>query len=61
MTLPLRGDDKILLVRKKARRILIRDVFAREYADRVVLVDQSPVTATGRSTPATFLGFFDEI
>lgn len=40
---------------------LIRDIFAREYADRVVLVDQSPVTATGRSTPATFLGFFDEI
>ena len=24
---------------------LIRDVFARQYADRVVLVDQSPVTA----------------
>ena len=40
---------------------LIRDVFARQYADRVVLVDQSPVTATGRSTPATYLGFFDEI
>ena len=40
---------------------LIRDVFARQYADDVVLVDQSPVTATGRSTPATFLGFFDEI
>ena len=40
---------------------LIRDVFAKQYADRVVLVDQSPVTATGRSTPATFLGFFDEI
>ena len=40
---------------------LIRDVFAKQYADRVVLVDQSPVTATGRSTPATCLGFFDEI
>ena len=40
---------------------LIRDVFAKEYSDRVVLVDQSPVTATGRSTPATYLGFFDEI
>ena len=40
---------------------LIRDVFAQQYADRVALVDQSPVTATGRSTPATFLGFFDEI
>ena len=24
-------------------------------------MDQSPVTATGRSTPATYLGFFDEI
>ena len=40
---------------------LIRDVFAQQYADRVVLVDQSPITATGRSTPATFLGFFDDI
>ena len=40
---------------------LIRDVFAKQYADRVVLVDQSPVTATGRSTPASFLGFFDDI
>ena len=40
---------------------LIRDVFAKQYADRVVLVDQSPVTASGRSTPASFLGFFDEI
>ncbi|MDY3281306.1 excinuclease ABC subunit UvrA [Dysosmobacter sp.] len=40
---------------------LIRDVFAKQYADRVILVDQSPVTATGRSTPATYLGFFDEI
>ena len=40
---------------------LIRDVFAKQYADQVVLVDQLPVTATGRSTPATFLCFFDEI
>lgn len=40
---------------------LIRDVFANKYADRVVLVDQSPITATGRSTAATYLGFFDEI
>ncbi len=40
---------------------LIRDVFAKQYEDKVILVDQSPVTATGRSTPATFLGFFDEI
>ena len=40
---------------------LIRDVFAKKYEEQVVLVDQSPVTATGRSTPATFLNFFDEI
>lgn len=40
---------------------LIRDVFAKQYEDRVILVDQSPVTATGRSTVCTYLGFFDEI
>lgn len=40
---------------------LIRDVFAKQYAEQVVLIDQSAVTATGRSTVCTFLGFFDEI
>lgn len=40
---------------------LIRDVFAKQYENRVVLVDQSAITATGRSTVCTFLGFFDEI
>ena len=40
---------------------LIRDVFAKEYSDRVVLIDQSAITATGRSTVCTFLSFFDEI
>lgn len=40
---------------------LIREVFAKQYEDRVILVDQSPITATGRSTPSTYLGFFDEI
>ena len=40
---------------------LIRDVFAKQYEEKVVLVDQSAITATGRSTACTFLGFFDEI
>ncbi len=40
---------------------LIRDVFAKKYKDDVVLVDQSSVTATNRSTICTFLGFFDDI
>lgn len=40
---------------------LISGVFASQYQDHVIRVDQSPITATGRSTPATFLGFFDEI
>ena len=40
---------------------LIREVFAKQYEDQVVLIDQSAVTATGRSTVCTFLGFFDEI
>lgn len=40
---------------------LIRDVFADQYRDQVVLIDQSAITATGRSTVCTYLGFFDEI
>ncbi|MDD6037887.1 MAG: excinuclease ABC subunit UvrA [bacterium] len=40
---------------------LIRDVFAKQYAKEVVLIDQSAVTATGRSTVCTFMGFFDDI
>lgn len=40
---------------------LIRDIFAKQYEEQVVLVDQSAITATGRSTPVTFLGIFDEI
>ena len=40
---------------------LIRDVFAKIYKDEIILIDQSAITATGRSTVCTFLGFFDEI
>ena len=59
--IPLNVLTVITGVAGSGKSSLIRDVFAKQYADRVVLVDQSPVTATGRSTPATFLGFFDEI
>lgn len=40
---------------------LIREVFAKKYADEVVLIDQGAITATGRSNVCTYLGFFDEI
>lgn len=40
---------------------LIRDVFAKQYEDKVILIDKSSITATNRSTVCTFLGFFDEI
>ncbi|MDO5111773.1 MAG: excinuclease ABC subunit UvrA [Clostridia bacterium] len=59
--IPLNVLTVVTGVAGSGKSSLIRDVFAAEYADRVVLVDQSPITATGRSTPATFLGFFDEI
>ncbi len=59
--IPLNILTVITGVAGSGKSTLIRDVFAKQYADRVVMVDQSPVTATGRSTAATFLGFFDEI
>lgn len=59
--IPLHVLTVITGVAGSGKSSLIRDVFAKTYEDKVVLVDQSPVTATGRSTPATFLGFFDEV
>ena len=59
--IPLNVLTVVTGVAGSGKSSLIRGVFAKQYAERVVLVDQSPVTATGRSTPATFLGFFDEI
>lgn len=40
---------------------LISHVFATKYEDRVIKVDQGAITATNRSMPASYLGFFDEI
>lgn len=59
--IPLNVLTVVTGVAGSGKSTLIRDVFAKKYEDRVVLADQSPIVATGRSTPATFLGFFDEI
>ena len=40
---------------------LISRVFAKKYADETIIVNQKPIFTTSRSTPATFLGIFDEI
>ncbi len=40
---------------------LISHVFASMYEERIIKVDQGAITATNRSMPASYLGFFDEI
>ncbi|MCD2491513.1 excinuclease ABC subunit UvrA [Lacrimispora sp. NSJ-141] len=40
---------------------LISQVFAGQYESSIVMIDQGPITATNRSTPASYLDFFDEI
>lgn len=59
--IPLQVLTVVTGVAGSGKSTLIRDVFAKQYEKQVVLVDQSPITATGRSTPVTYLGFFDEI
>ncbi len=59
--IPLHVLTVVTGVAGSGKSTLIRDVFAKQYENLVVLVDQSPITATGRSTPSTYLGFFDEI
>ncbi len=59
--IPLNVLTVVTGVAGSGKSSLIRDVFAKEHEDRVVLVDQSPITATNRSTPVTYMGVFDEI
>ena len=59
--IPLNVLTVVTGVAGSGKSSLIREVFAKQYEDDVVLIDQSPISARERSTPATFLGFFDEI
>lgn len=40
---------------------LISKVFAHKYKKETIIVNQKPIFTTNRSTPATFLGIFDDI
>lgn len=59
--IPLNILTVVTGVAGSGKSTLISDVFAKQYEDEVVIVNQSPITATNRSMPATYLGFFDEI
>ncbi len=40
---------------------LIIDIFSRQYADKVILIDQSPIGGSPRGNAATYVGAFDLI
>lgn len=59
--IPARILNVITGVAGSGKSTLISKVFAKKYADEVIIVDQKPIFTSSRSTPVTFLGIFDEI
>lgn len=59
--IPLGVMTVVTGVAGSGKSTLITQVFAKKYAEQTVMIDQGPITATNRSTPASYLGFFDEI
>lgn len=61
MDIPLGIMTVVTGVAGSGKSTLISRVFAKLYESNIVMVDQGPITAPNRSTPASYLGFFDEI
>lgn len=59
--IPLGVMTAVTGVAGSGKSTLITQVFAKQYADDVTLIDQGPITATNRSTPISYLGFFDAL
>ncbi|WP_195268003.1 excinuclease ABC subunit UvrA [Eubacterium sp. 1001713B170207_170306_E7] len=59
--IPLGIMTAVTGVAGSGKSTLITRVFSEQHANDVVLIDQGPITATNRSTPASYLGFFDAL
>lgn len=61
VNIPLGIMTVVTGVAGSGKSTLISKIFAKQYEDDITIVNQDPITAMNRSTPSTFLGFFDDI
>ena len=61
LSIPLGIMNVVTGVAGSGKSTLISKLFSKQYKDDVITINQKPIRTTNRSSPASYLGFFDDI